>query len=319
MTIAPPPTPRGGAELDSTVPRVRGRLAPEAMFPAGLPDYRTRFEILRTGERVRVIESGSAGREPVVFFPGFGCPVWDFHETIPAVAAAGFRAIAVDLRGHGLSDMPVDPDRYTTDAMVAHAIDILDALRISRVAVIGHSMGGALATHLALRAPERVRALTLFSPIGCGIARAPEVGRALSPPWTIPLSRALLRRSVVAAGLRILYGANRLVTARNVDEYWAPSQFDGFVPAMRALLHGFRWSCFDAEEMSKVAVPGLLVRGSRDPVIARPRDPVPLPAGWRELVIDGAGHLPHDEAPDAVNRAVVEFLTALPSESGGEC
>jgi pimeloyl-ACP methyl ester carboxylesterase len=311
MTIAPPPMPRGGVALDRTIPRVRGRLAPEAMFPAGLPDYRTRFETLRTGERVRVIESGPSLGEPVVFFPGWGCPVWDFHATMPAVAAAGFRAIAVDLRGHGLSDMPVEPDRYTTDAMIAHAIDILDALAVSRAAMIGHSMGGALATHLAFCAPERVRALALFSPIGCGTARAPELGRMLSPPWSIPLLRASLRRSVVAAGLRILYGAKALVTARNVDEYWAPSQFDGFVPAMRALLHGFRWSCFTAEEMSKVGVPGLLVCGSRDPIIYRPSDRVPAPAHWQELVIDGVGHLPHDEAPEVVNRAVVELLTGL--------
>ena len=142
------------------------------MFPARDPDYRTRFETLRTGERVRVIESGPAGGEPVVFFPGWGCPVWDFHETMPAVAAAGFRAIAVDLRGHGLSDKPTEPARYTTAAMIAHAVAILDALRVPRVVLIGHSMGGALATHLALHAPDRVRALALFSPIGCEIGRA---------------------------------------------------------------------------------------------------------------------------------------------------
>jgi pimeloyl-ACP methyl ester carboxylesterase len=309
---AAPPTPHGGAQLDPTVPRVRGRLAPQAMFPAQDPDYRTRFETLRTGERVRVIESGSPDGEPVVFFPGWGCPVWDFHETMPAVAGAGFRAIAVDLRGHGLSDKPTEPAGYTTAAMIAHAVDILDALRVSRVVLIGHSMGGALATHLALNVPGRVRALALFSAIGCGTARAPQIGRALSPQWTIPLLRASLRRSAVAAGLRILYGANELVTPRNVDEYWAPSQFDEFVPAMRALLHEFRWSCFDAEEMARVAAPGLLVRGSRDPIISRTRDSVPLAKGWRELVIEGAGHLPHDEAPDTVNRALIDLLTGLP-------
>src|SRR5688572_12467988 len=137
-----------GASPAGSVSRVRGRLAPEAMFPAGLPGYAARIETLRTGERVRIIESGSPTGEPVVFLPGWGCPVWDFQRLVPAVAAAGFRAIAVDLRGHGLSDMPTEPARYTTEAMVAHAIDILDAIDVPRAALIGHSMGGALAMHV---------------------------------------------------------------------------------------------------------------------------------------------------------------------------
>ena len=313
MTIAPPPTQRGGLTVDAP-PRVRGRLAPEAMFPAASADYRVRFLVQRGAERVRIIESGPVDGPPVVFLPGWGCPVWDFHRTLPAIAASGFRAIAVDLRGHGLSDMPTMPERYTTDAMIAHALDVLDVLGVARAVVVGHSMGGALATHIALRAPGRVRALALFAPIGFGNARAPEIGRMLSPTWTIPLGRALLRRSVVGAGLRLLYGEKALVTARNVDEYWASSQFDGFVPAMRALLHGFRWSRFTDAEVARLSLPGLLVRGSRDPIVSRPRVPVPIPAGWRELVVPGVGHLPHDESPDPVNRAVIEMLTTLPGE-----
>jgi len=198
--------------------------------------------------------------------------------------------------------------------MIAHVIDVLNAIDLSRIVVVGHSMGGALAAHLSLLVPERVRGVVLVAPIGFGIARAPEIGRALSPQWTIPFSRKLLRRSVLAAGLRRLYCAKALVDQRNVDEYWAPSQFDGFVPAMRALLHGFRWTGFTAEEMSRISVPGLIVRGGRDPVVARPRTPVPLPAGWRELVIANAGHLPHDEAPEAVNGAIAEFLGSLPRD-----
>jgi pyruvate dehydrogenase E2 component (dihydrolipoamide acetyltransferase) len=315
MSVVAPPAMRGGAGVAPSVPRVRGRLAPEAMFPAGRPGYRVRIETLRTGERVRIVECGPAGGDPVVFFPGWGCPVWDFHRMIPAVADAGFRSIAVDLRGHGLSDMPEESSLYTTDAMVAHAIDILDASALPHVVLIGHSMGGALAMHVALRAPERVRALALVSPIGFGIARLPEIGRALSPRWMIPVARALLRRLVVATGLRLLCRDRSLVTPESVDEYWASSQFDGFVPAMRWLLHGFRWNRFTAEELSAVGIPGILVRGTRDPIVKRGRNPQPLPNLWRELVVEGAGHLPHDESPDLVHREIVALLRATGSPS----
>jgi pyruvate dehydrogenase E2 component (dihydrolipoamide acetyltransferase) len=305
---AAPPSLRGGVAPNADPPRVRGRLAPDAMFPDGLPGYRTRFEMLRSGERVRIVEMGPTGGEAVILFPGWGAPVWDFHQTLPALAAAGFRAVAVDLRGHGLSDMPLDPSRYTTDAMVAHALAVLEAIGVSPVALIGHSMGGALAMHVALRAPARVCALALVSPIGFGIARAPRIGRMLSPSWAIPVLRALVRRRVIAAGLRILYGSNERVTPRSVDEFWAASQFEGFVPATRALLHGFRWNRFTEQEMAAVAAPGLVVHGTRDPIVHPTRGRRSLPTGWRELVIDGAGHLPHDEAPELVNPAIIEFL-----------
>jgi pimeloyl-ACP methyl ester carboxylesterase len=255
-------------------------------------------------------ELGAPEREAVVMFPGWGAPVWDYHRLMPAIAAAGFRAIAVDLRGHGLSDMPLDPLRYTTDAMVAHAIAVLDVIGASPVTLIGHSMGGALAMHVALRAPAKARALALISPIGFGIARAPAIGRLLSPAWSIPLLRAFLRRWVIAAGLRILYRNDALVTPHNVDEFWASSQFDGFVPAMRALLHGFRWTRFTPEEMSTVAAPGLVVHGTRDPIVNPSHGRVAVPEGWREVLIAGAGHLPHDEAPDLVNRAIIDFIRA---------
>ena len=258
-----------------------------------------------------MIESGPPAGTPLVFLAGWGCSVWDFHRTYPAVTAAGYRAIGVDLRGHGLSDMPSGEAPYTTEAMIAHGTEILDALGVARPVVIGHSMGGALAAHLAMRNRGSVRGVVLVSAIGFGVARTPEVGRALSPGWLTPIARLLLRRAVVAAGLRILYVNNARVDERNIDEYWAPSQFHGFVPAMRALLHGFRWSRFTADEILSIGIPCLLIRGGRDPIVERPRNPVHLPAGSRELVIENAGHLPHDESSDRVNAALLEFLAGL--------
>ena len=288
--------------------RVRGRLAPEAMFPAGLPGYRTRSQLLRSGDRIRVVEIGPAGGSPVLFLSGWGCSVWDFHRTLSPIADAGFRAIAIDLRGHGLSDKPEDDALYTTDAFLRHLTEALDALDLVRPSIVGHSMGGALAVHLALRERQRVQALVLLSAVGFGVAHAADVGRLLSPSWVTPLTRAALRRWVIAAGLHLVYGPSMRVDEQNVDEYWAPSQFSGFVPAMRALLHGFRWSRFTHEEMAGIEAPCLLVRGGCDRVVQAPPSGWATPSACRELVIPEAGHLPHDESPDGVNAAIIAFL-----------
>lgn len=289
--------------------RVRGRLAPEAMFPAGLPGYRTQLQPLSSGERVRVVEAGPDRAPPVVLIAGWGCSAWDFNRTIAPLAMAGYRAIAIEPRGHGLSDMPSDASLYATDAMVLHLRETLDVLGLRQPSIIGHSMGGALAMHLALAAPERVRSLVLISAVGLGDTPIAGVGRACSPRWVTPLARRAFRRRVVAAGLHVLYKTPGHADERNIDEYWAPSQFDGFVPAMRALLHRFRWTRFTAEEMARVAVPCLIVRGARDGVV-RPCDPpMPMPRGGREVVIAESGHLPHDEAADRVNAEIVSFLS----------
>ena len=291
--------------------RVRGRLAPDAMFPAGLPGYRVLMQPLPSGERVRVVEAGPTSAPPVVLVPGWGCSAWDFNRTIAPLANAGHRVIAIDPRGHGLSDMPDDASLYATDAMVLQLRDVLDVLGLDQPSIIGHSMGGALAMHLALAAPERVQSLVLISAVGFGDTPIAHFGRVCSPSLVTPVLRRAFRRWVVAAGLHLLYRTTGHADERNVDEYWAPSQFDGFVPAMRALLHRFRWSRFTAGEIARLAMPCLIVRGGRDGVVRPCEPPMPMPPAGRELVIGEAGHLPHDEAPDRVNAEILSVLPAM--------
>jgi pimeloyl-ACP methyl ester carboxylesterase len=276
------------------------------MFPAGDPVYRVTFVTLGSGERARVIETGPPAGQAVLCVGGWACSVWDFHRTLPALAAAGYRAISLDLRGQGLSDKPVDDDLYTTEALVQYVREIVDVLAIGCPVLIGHSMGGAIVCHLAMQAPERCSAVALISPVGFGDIPVARLGRVLSPPW-VPL-RWMLRRSVVGIGMRVLYTNDACVTARNVDEYWAPSQFSSFIPAQRAALHRFRWTPFSAAELERMKTPCLIIQGARDPVVRAPPSPRVLPPTFRELVIAGAGHLPHDEAPEIAHAALLDFL-----------
>lgn len=303
-----PAVPSRSADALNDLPRVRGRLAPDAMFPARLPGYRTQRLALRSGERVRIVAAGPETGQPVVFICGWGCSAWDFNRTLAPIARAGYHAIAIDPRGHGLSDMPADDSLYATEAMVGNLTDALDALGLAGVSIVGHSMGGALAAHLALAAPHRVRALVLISAVGFGHTPIARFGEICSPGWTIPIARIGFRRWMVAAGLRMLYRVDGNADPRNVDEYWAPSQFAGFVPAMRALLHRFRWTRFSDAEVERIEMPTLIVRGTHDPVVRMAQPPVPLPPGARELVIPESGHLPHDEAADTVNAAMLELF-----------
>src|SRR5690348_5570289 len=144
----------------------RDYLRPGEMFPAGDPAYRVSYPRLRSGIRIRVVDRGDAAAPAVLLIHGWGCSAYIFRENMPALARAGFRAIAIDLKGHGLSDKPQHRSEYTIDALVDHVAEVRDALELERPVLAGHSLGGSLVYHFASRHPDRAAGLALLSPVG---------------------------------------------------------------------------------------------------------------------------------------------------------
>ncbi len=223
----------------------------------------------------------------------------------------GFRAIAVDLLGHGASDCPADPSRYRMERCVEDLSDLLDRLGSQRTAVLGYSMGGRVALHLALRAPERLWALVLES-ASPGIEDAAE--------------REERRRSDAALAERIEgQGMEAFV------DYWQGLPLfasQGRLPPLirkelrrqrlghdpRGLANSLRGMGAGAQEwllnrLAGVQVPTLLIAGALDDrycALAR-RMVSALPCARLEIVPD-AGHAVHLEQPKAFAAAVRQFL-----------
>ncbi|GAC1514770.1 MAG: alpha/beta fold hydrolase [Gemmatimonadaceae bacterium] len=283
------------------------------MYPAGLADPVARLVTLSTGERVRVVESGPPGGSPVFLLPGWACSVYLYRKNLTALGDAGYRAISADLRGHGLSDKPGDPMLYTTGAMVAHVVGIMDAIGIRRAMVAGLSMGGALALEVALRHPERVRGAALLNPTSVSGLPWMRVLHAVTPEWIVPALPFLVRRWMVAAMLRIVYGDRARPTDRDVEEYWAPTRLAGFARAMRHLVHHFSWGRADDRRLATLTVPLLLVVGTRDRLVDE-RDVARHTRAVRDArvtVVPGAGHAVNEEAPAETNAALSAFLRDL--------
>jgi pimeloyl-ACP methyl ester carboxylesterase len=131
------------------------------MYPAGIAGLSQRKITLASGLKVRVVESGPADGPPVVLLSGWGGCVYMWRKNLPALAEAGLRVIAVDLKGQGLSDKPLEPAEYTSEKMTAHALEILDALKLKRVRLVGQSMAGKIAADVALAAPDELARLTM--------------------------------------------------------------------------------------------------------------------------------------------------------------
>jgi pimeloyl-ACP methyl ester carboxylesterase len=127
------------------------------------------------GINLNVYESGEG--EPVVFCHGFPHTGWIWHRQLEAVSAAGYRAVAPDMRGYGRSDRPAGISAYTNEQAVADLVGLLDNMSEERAVFVGLDFGAALTWELALRAPERVRAVVVCNNpyIGRGRRRPSEV------------------------------------------------------------------------------------------------------------------------------------------------
>lgn len=285
------------------------------MFPAGVPDIRTRRVSLGNGTSLRVAEAGDPSAPPVLLLHGWGASIYMWRAWFAPLAAAGRRAVAVDLPGHGLSDKPTEPSVYRLGRLVALVRELLDQERWTAVDVVAQSMAGTIAMELAL-ADARVRRQVLVNPAAFGRIRLQALGRSISPAVVDLVLPRLVTRGIVARAHRLVYGNPSLITRRDEDEYWAPSQDPSYARAMRRLLHEFQWSRPPADQMAarlrQLRRDALVVLGTRDRLV---RDSAPyaaaLVAAGAPLVIHevpGGGHAVNEERPGDVLAMVLPFL-----------
>lgn len=113
------------------------------------------------GIRMQVTEEGQG--HPVVFCHGFPHTGHIWHRQVTSVAAAGYRAIAPDLRGYGRTSAPPDLDAYTNRAVIGDLLGLLDDIGAEHAVFVGVDFGAALVWELTLRAPERVTGVIVLN------------------------------------------------------------------------------------------------------------------------------------------------------------
>lgn len=285
-----------------------GRLPPAAMFPAGQSDIRTRFVSLAGGGRVRLVESGRADGPVVLLLHGWGASVYMWRAWFAPLAAAGRRVIAVDLPGHGLSDKPDEHAPYRLAPMMQVVREVLDAERLDRVDIVAQSMAGTIALELLLEGEARIARLALVNPACFGVVPGIGLARLLRLRWVGRLMPHLLMRHSVVRAHRLVYGDPSRVTAHDIDEYWAPSQFPAYARALWRLATGFEWKRPPADVLAgRLRARGVgvdVVLGGRDRLVrdARPYVAALVAAGapLTVHVIEEGGHAVNEECPGEV-------------------
>jgi len=132
------------------------RLASALLYYPGMgfpePNY-----VKANGIRMAVYEQGE-GR-PVIFLHGFPELAYSWRHQLPAFAAAGYRAIAPDMRGFGRTEVPTRVSDYTAEILVADMAGLLDALRLESAVFVGHDWGALTLWHMAMLEPHRMQGL----------------------------------------------------------------------------------------------------------------------------------------------------------------
>ena len=105
------------------------------------------------GIRMRIAEQGEG--PAVVLCHGFPESWYSWRHQLPALAAAGYHAVAPDMRGYGSTDRPGAVEQYTQLHHVGDMVGLLDALGVERAAIVGHDWGAPVAWNAGLLRPDR--------------------------------------------------------------------------------------------------------------------------------------------------------------------
>jgi pyruvate dehydrogenase E2 component (dihydrolipoamide acetyltransferase) len=262
-------------------------------------------EIDAAGHRLRVLEMGSdaSNATPVLLLHGFGADLNGWMFTQPALAEAG-RAIALDLPGHGGSTKNIGAGDAA--ALTGAVEAALDALGIARAHLVGHSLGGAVATALAARVPDRVASLTLIAAAG--------LGADINAAFIAGFIRAARRKDAVEV-LHLLVHDPALVSRTMVEDVLRYKRLDGVTAALETIAQawfaGGRQTLDLVSAVGTAKMPVQVIWGRDDriiPVAHAEALAARLPRAPQVHILSQAGHLPHMEKSAEVNRLIRRFI-----------
>jgi len=246
---------------------------------------------------------------PLLFVHGLVGDYTHFEHVARRLVAAGRRVIGIDLPGCGSSHK-----RRRTHDLAGYArdvVEVVDALELDRVTLVGHSAGGAIVARAALRLRDRVDGLVLLSSAGLrGYPRATELA-----------ARAFLRRAILVRSLeRLAQPLLKLVLVRD-NEYTRQFVVDALSRPVHPTLGEMARVMEDlvpdllvptvVEVAPQLDVPILVVWGDSDRLVA-PRVARELADRQRRIeltMLPQCGHMPMLELPDDVSRRVLAFLS----------
>lgn len=276
---------------------------------------------LAVGDRVFDARAdGPADGELVLLLHGFPQTSLAWRHQLAALGAAGYRAVAPDQRGYSPRARPVEVEEYGGDRLVGDVLGFADALGVGRFHLVGHDWGGAIAWQVGGRHPERLRTLTSVStphPRAFRSAIEDEDSDQADRSSYVLFFRSPEAEPFFldddAATLRTLYSASGLDEGA-AAEYLRVLTEPG---ALTAALNWYRAADLGmVEGLGPILTPTLYVWSTNDPALGRDAAEATgehVDGPYRFEVLDGVTHWIGEEAPDTLNRLLLEHFRAAPA------
>ncbi|MEX2570037.1 MAG: alpha/beta hydrolase [Gemmatimonadota bacterium] len=247
----------------------------------------------------------------VVFFHGLNFFGEYWGDTMEALRGEGFRVIAVDQIGFGRSSKPIIP--YTLGDMALNVRTLLEHLEIEEAAIVGHSMGGMLATRFAFFYPEVTTHLALVNQIGMTDSRLSRTPRRLDDSYQSNLERDYdaVRRNIERYYYEWDPAAEKFVW---IHYGWTQSSEWPRLAMVRSLLSQMIYTEPIVYDWPHIQSKTLVIGGAEDgpdfPELAT-RVAESIPNAELHLIPE-VGHNPHLEAPELFRPVLIEFLESEP-------
>jgi pimeloyl-ACP methyl ester carboxylesterase len=257
--------------------------------------------------------AGPASGPPVLLLHGFPQTRHMWRHQLPALAAAGFRAVAPDQRGYSAGARPLEVEAYASDLLTSDALAMMNACGAQRFHLVGHDWGGQLAWLIAADNPDRVATLTMLSrPHPAAFARAmaedPEQAKRSQ-------HHKAFREAEAAARLR--QDNFKMLRAGLEREGVAPEDFDahfrtlGEPGALEAAINWYRANNIASAAIPPVSVPTLYIWGTADASVGRRAAELTeqfVSGPYRFVEIEGGGHFIVDQFPDYIAQLLIEHI-----------
>ncbi|HEY8641789.1 MAG TPA: alpha/beta hydrolase [Candidatus Dormibacteraeota bacterium] len=281
-----------------------------------MPDELT---IEANGLRFRALAEGPADGAPVLLLHGFpeGAEAWGLQ--LSALAAAGFRAVAPDLRGYGGTDAPEGEAAYHAEPLMDDVSGLLDALQWERAHLAGHDWGALVGWAFAANRPQRLltwTALSVGHPLAFYRAGAEDPDQQARSSYIKLFREAGKAEHVLAQDdhrrLRAMYRSGPhpdAIPDSVIDDY-----VRGFARPGRltAALNYYRAALTELPKITgPVNVPTLLIWGDQDPAVGRRGTEATaalVEARYRLAELAGAGHWLQFERPREIAQEMVAHL-----------
>ncbi len=284
--------------------------------PADIWSPLPRHHVTVDGVDIAYVDSGGTG-PALVFIHGLSSYTSFWEYQIPAFTGS-HRVLALDLPGYGASgrpDAPCTPPWYAT--VVA---SWLDGVGVEKATIVGHSMGGQIALTLALEHPEKVERLVLSAPAGLEPFQ-PGAAKFMKDFWTERRAMQTTEEQVRANFVTQVFNRRDAGVERLIEERVRLGLSESFAGTSVAVARSVA-GMLDfpvRDRLAAIGVPTLVVFGAADRMIPNPiftggatrsiariaEERIP---GARLVMIPGAGHTVHHDAPEPFNAALQEFL-----------